>query len=143
MLKKILSVMLLAVGIIFSSQVFVNAAYCPIKGSNFSYESWKSNGYITIRQTFVIENISNSTVFVDVDDFVFRKQGFNTVKPGHFGGGFSTRLNPPAYINSHYEMYPGDVLGVSLDYDIDDTTTSGWSLCYRNAGNMIVLAKIK
>ena len=143
MLKKFLSVMVLAVGIIFSSQVFVNAAYCPIKGSNFSYESWKSNGHLTIRQTFVIENISNSTVFVDVDDFVFRKQGFNTVKPGHFGGGFSTRLNPPAYINSHYKMYPGDVLGVSLDYDIDDTTTSGWSLCYRNSGNMIVLATIK
>jgi len=80
---------------------------------------------------------------VDVDDFVFRKQGFNTVKPGHMGGGFSTRLNPPAYINSSYEMYPGDVLGVSLDYDIDDTTTLGWSLCYTNSGNIVVLATIR
>ena len=134
--------MLLAVGIIFGSQVVVNAVSCPIKGSNYTYKAWESLGSITIRQTFVIENVSNQSVYLSVDDFVLRKAGFNTVKPGHFGGGFSSSLNPPCYNKSNYELYPGDVIGVSLDYDTHDNTAIGWKLCYTNYGNMVVLASI-
>lgn len=141
-MKKFLSVSLLAVGIILCSQSVVNAVPCPIRGSNYTYEAWESLGSITVRQTFVIENVSNQTVYLSMDDFVLRKAGFNTVKPGHFGGGFSSRLNPPCYTESHYELYPGDVIGVSLDYNTHDKTAIGWKLCYTNYGNMVVLASI-
>ena len=99
-------------------------------------------GSLRIRQTFVIKNVSNHEVYLRMDDFVLRKAGFNTVKPGHFGGGFSSSLNPPMYTESSYELYPGDVIGVSLDYDTGDKTAIGWKLCYTNYGNMVVLASI-
>ena len=147
MVKKVLFMMLLTIGIIISSQVAdtsdVSAASCPIRGSDFTYKAWMSLGSLTIRQTFVIENVSNREVYLSVDDFVLRKSGHNTVKPGHWGGGFSKRLDPPLYDKSSYNLYPGDVIGVSLDYDVDDNTAIGWSLCYRNFGNMVVLATIR
>ena len=140
-MKKFFAV-LLAVGVLFGSQSFVYAVPCPIRGSNYTYETWTSLGSLRIRQTFVIKNVSNHEVYLRMDDFVLRKAGFNTVKPGHFGGGFSSSLNPPMYTESSYELYPGDVIGVSLDYDTGDKTAIGWKLCYTNYGNMVVLASI-
>ena len=76
------------------------AAQCPIRGANFTYETFeKSSSSMKIRQDFTIENISNREIFLDVDDFILRKQGFNTVKPGHFGGGFSSTVKNPLTLN--------------------------------------------
>ena len=137
-MKKVFSAILAAAVIILYSANFASAAALPIKCSKFTYSF--HNG--TITQEFVIENVSNSKVYLYMDDFVFRKSGFNTEKPTHRGGGFSSRLDPPLYINSSYELYPGDVICAGLTYYTDDTTPVGWQFCYTGAGGIVVLATI-
>ena len=123
------------------TQSLAYADQCPIRGSNYTYETW-GDRYITIRQNFIIENVSDSEIFLTVDDFVMRKSGFNTVTPSHFGGGFSKSVKNPYYVESYYSLYPGDVIAVSLDYRTDDTTANGWKLCFNKYGKIIVLASI-
>ena len=141
-MKNLLSVVLIALAMVLGAQSLVYAAQCPIKGSNYTYSTYESYGKITIRQAFIIENISNSVVYLYVNDFVFRKSGFNTVKPIPESGGFSKYLENPCYIDSSYDLYPGDVVAVSLDYRTDDTTANGWQLCFNKYGSIVVLASI-
>ena len=77
------------------------AAQCPLRGANFHYKTWQgySKNSLNIRQKFTIENISNREVFLNIDHFIFRKAGFNTVKPGHLGGGFSSTVKNPLTLN--------------------------------------------
>ena len=141
-MKNLLSVVLIALAMVLGAQSLAYAAQCPIRGSNYTYSTYESYGRITIRQEFIIENISDSEIFLSVDDFVMRKSGFNTVKPSHAGGGFSKSVKNPLYIESYYSLYPGDVIAVSLDYRTDDSTANGWQLCFNKYGSIVVLASI-
>ena len=119
-----------------------NAAPCPIRGSKYTYKTYEEFGSIVIRQKFLVENISDSEVYLSVNDFVMRKSGFNTVQPSRRGGGFSKSVKNPYYVESHYSLYPGDIIAVSLDYHTDDNTANGWKLCFNKYGKIVVLASI-
>ena len=143
MLRKCL-MLFMVLGLIIGSQISecskVSAAASPIRASNVTYDHWgDSRG--TIRMKFVIENVSDSSVYLMMDDFVLRKSGHNTVKPDHFGGGFSATVSNPLYTKSSYELYPGDRIAASMDYHTGDNDPSGWSLYFRYAGQLILLAR--
>ena len=142
MKKFFLTVLVCLIGV-FMSETSTYAYQCPIKCANFTYTTFeRTSSSITIREKFTVENISNREVSLYVDDFILRKQGFNTVKPGHFGGGFSSTVKNPLYTNSSYSLYPGDIIAVSLDYHVRDTTASGWKLCYSDYKGIVVLSYI-
>ena len=143
MRKKIFVFMLVTMSIIIINQIS-NApkvlAASPIRASNVTYDHWHDN-LGTMRMEFVIENVSERSIFLMMDDFVLRKSGYNTVKPSHFGGGFSEPVSNPLYTNSSYDLYPGDRIAVSMDYKTGDSDPEGWSLYFRHSGQLFLLAR--
>lgn len=117
----------------------------PLKFSNFEVSSRVELNRLIVRVSWVVENTSDSSIYLNRDNFILKKDGHNGVRSHYEDGGFSKTIDKPLYMHENYTMYPGDRIAVSMDFWTDETepgASVGWQLNYANGGKLTPIMTI-